>query len=337
MKLKTRFAFILSISLLVSCSIDNKPSKYKIKGEALGTTYNVNYYSNKKQNLKTKFDSIFDVINQSLSTYIPESDISKINKGSNVKVDNHFKNVFQVSKTIYQNTDGYFDPSIGIMVNAYGFGPEKYDLKLNSETIDSLMNFVGYKYFKLEDNHIQTDLKSFYLDFNAVAKGYAVDVIADFLKQKGMQNFFVEIGGEVVTNGRDLDNDKIWNFGIETPSEKNFNRDLFYAITIQDKALATSGNYRKFKIDTTTGQRFVHTINPKTGLSEKSNVLSSSVVAETCAVADAYATAFMAMGYDKAKIIIEEYQISALLIFVDDNNNIKTFMTDDLKELTFQF
>ena len=125
MKFKTFFAFILGLILLVSCSNDKKPSKYKIKGEALGTTYNVNYYSNEKTKFKPKFDSIFDVINQSLSTYIPESDISKINKGSSVKVDNHFKNVFQISKTIYQNTDGYFDPSIGIMVNAYGFGPRK--------------------------------------------------------------------------------------------------------------------------------------------------------------------------------------------------------------------
>ena len=337
MKLKSFFTYILVLILFISCNNDKKPSKYKIKGEALGTTYNVNYYSNKKQNLKIKFDSIFDVINQSLSTYIPESDISKINKGSNVKVDNHFKNVFQISKTIYQNTDGYFDPSIGIMVNAYGFGPMQYDLDMTKNNVDSLMNFVGFEKFKLENNQIKTDLKSFYLDFNAVAKGYAVDVLADFLKQKGMQNFFVELGGEVVTKGRDLNNDKIWNFGIETPSENNVTRELSYAISVDNKALATSGNYRKFKIDTTTGQRFVHTINPKTGLSEKSNVLSSSVVAETCAVADAYATAFMAMGFEKAKTIIEEYHISALLIYVDDNNNMKTFMTKDLEEITSQF
>ena len=336
MKFKTFFAFIFGLILLVSCSNDSQ-NKYKIQGNALGTTYNVNYYSNEKQNLKPKFDSIFDVINQSLSTYIPESDISKINKGLDVKVDEHFKNVFQISKTIYKKTDAYFDPSIGIMVNAYGFGPTEYDLNLNPKTIDSLMTFVGFKHFTLNENQLQTDLSSFYLDFNAVAKGYAVDVLADFLKSENIQNFFVEIGGEVVANGRDLENDKIWNFGIETPNENNNSRKLSYALSIDNKALATSGNYRKFKVDSLSGQKFVHTINPKTGLSKKSNVLSASVVAETCAIADAYATAFMAMGFDKAKAAIEKYQISALLIYVDEDNNMKTLMTEDLKELTIEF
>lgn len=332
MRFNVCLSCLIGLLLLISCN--NNQSKFQIQGNALGTTYHVNYYSKDKQNLEPKFDSIFKVINQSLSTYLPESNISKLNRSIEVKVDTHFEKVFQTSKSVYQKTGGYFDPSIGIMVNAYGFGPRKYDLTITKQTIDSLMYFVGFDNFSLKNNLLKTNLNSFYLDFNAIAKGYTVDVLADFLTAENIQNYFVEIGGEVVARGRDLDNDKIWNFGIETPSEDNFNQDLSYAITLHNKALATSGNYRKFKIDSTSGQKYVHTINPKTGLSEKSDVLSASVIAKTCAIADAYATGFMAMGFENAKAVIEKNQISALLIYVDDDNTMKTFMTDDLVDLT---
>ncbi|MGX1023286.1 FAD:protein FMN transferase [Psychroflexus sp. MBR-150] len=327
------FAFyiicFITVLLIFSCS----PKKYELKGNALGTTYSVNYFSETKQNFKPQFDSIFNVINHSLSTYIPDSDISKLNHGKNIKVDNHFKNVFKASKLIYKKTEGYFDPSIGLMVNAYGFGPETYDIQLTEKTIDSLMNFVGFDKFLLKNNTLQTHLPSFYLDFNAIAKGYTVDVLADFLKSKNIDDFFVEIGGEIVAYGQDHDHDKIWNFGIETPIENNTNRELSYAVIIENRALATSGNYRKFKTDSLTGQKFVHTINPKTGLAKKSNVLSASVVASNCMTADAYATAFMAMGFDKAKQIIEKQQINALLIYVDEANTTQTYISNGLKPI----
>lgn len=332
MKIKLYYIFFTALFCLVSC--EKSPRKHKIQGNALGTTYSVNYYTDNYRDFKPKFDSIFQVMNQSLSTYLPNSDISKLNRGIDVKVDEHFKNVFKTSKSIYKNTDGYFDPSIGIMVNTYGFGPEQYHIEMTPKTIDSLMNFVGFDKFDLKDETLKSELSSFYLDFNAIAKGYAVDVLADFLKSKNIQDFFVEIGGEVVASGQDKDNDKIWNFGIETPIENNDSRELSYAITIKDKALATSGNYRKFKTDSLTGQKFVHTINPKTGLAKKSNVLSASVVAENCMIADAYATAFIAMGFDKAKQTINQYQISALLIYVDAENKLQTFISQDLEDLT---
>lgn len=332
MRFQIYFSYISAIFLvLVSCS--NSETKYFIKGKALGTTYNVNYYSKDKQTFKPQFDSIFRVINHSLSTYLPNSDISKLNNGENIEVDEHFIKVFQASKQIYKNTEGYFDPSIGIMVNAYGFGPITYDLSITNKSIDSLMNFVGFDNFNLNKNHLDTKLGSFFLDFNAIAKGYTVDVLADFLKQQNIQNYFVEIGGEIVAKGHDLDYNKIWNFGIETPSESNTSRALSYAITLENKALATSGNYRKFKTDPATGQKFVHTINPQTGLSKKSNVLSASVTAHDCMTADAYATAFMAMGYNKARQIINKHKINALIIYVDNNNKIQTYISQNIKNV----
>ncbi|RRO18536.1 FAD:protein FMN transferase [Flavobacteriaceae bacterium 14752] len=320
------------VALLFSCS----PKKKELRGNALGTTYTVNYFSQTDHNFKPQFDSIFEVINQSLSTYIPTSDISKLNRGEVINLDEHFKTVFKNSQNIYKNTEGYFDPSIGIMVNAYGFGPKSYDLDLTEKNIDSLMKFVGFNQFAIKQNRLKTNLSSFYLDFNAIAKGYAVDVLADFLKDNNINHFFVEVGGEIVASGRDLKNDKIWNFGIETPMETNTSRDLSYAITLNNAALATSGNYRKFKTDSLTGQKFVHTINPKTGLAKKSDVLSASVIASNCMTADAYATAFMAMGFDKAKQIIKKQQISALLIYVNDDNKMQTYMSKDIKDIVVE-
>jgi thiamine biosynthesis lipoprotein len=326
---KIQILTLIITVLLFSC--DDSFNKYEVFGNALGTTYSVNYYAQQDQNIKPKFDSIFQVINQSLSTYIPNSVISKLNSGIQAEVDNHFKNVFKAAKIIHQNTEGYFDPSTGILVNAYGFGPERYNMEMSPKVIDSLMNFVGFNQFKLDGNYVKTDLNSFYLDFNAIAKGYAVDVLSDFLKNKNIKHFFIEVGGEVVAHGQDLENNKIWNFGIETPDENNTSRQLSYAVSIENKALATSGNYRKFKIDSSSGQKYVHTINPKTGEAKKSDVLSASVVAENCMIADAYATAFIAMGFDKAQKTIDKYQISTLLIYVNSDNKVQTFISEDLE------
>jgi thiamine biosynthesis lipoprotein len=331
----TKHCFLLiSLILLTSC---DKEIMFEVDGQALGTSYNVNYFSKDKQDFKRQFDSIFDVLNNSISTYVEDSHVSKFNNGEQITLDKHFKTVFSSSMEVYHKTNGYFDPSIGILVNAYGFGPVDYDLEMTEADVDSLMNYVGFDQFELKENSIQTNLNSYFLDFNANGKGYAVDVIANFLKEKGITNFFVEVGGEIVASGYNVEEDQPWTFGIEKPDENNSQRDLSYAIILNEKALATSGNYRKFRTDEATGLKFVHTINPKTGMAEKSNVLSASVVSDDCMTADAYATAFMAMGYDKAKAVIEKESISALLIYADENNEIKSYITSDLEEIITEF
>lgn len=320
--------------MITSC---DKEIMFEVDGNALGTSYNINYYAQDKRDFKPQFDSIFDAINNSISTYVADSDISKFNTGQDVVIDEHFKAVFNSSKEIYEKTDGYFDPSIGIMVNAYGFGPEDYEINMSRENVDSLMNYVGLNHFQLDDYKLKTDLENYYLDFNANGKGYAVDVIANYLDENNIHNYFVEIGGEIAASGYNKTKDQPWTFGIEKPVEDNSQRDLSFAIILNEKALATSGNYRKFRTDTATGLKFVHTINPKTGMAEKSNVLSASVVSDNCMTADAYATAFMAMGVEKAKSIIKEENISALLIFANENNEIESYVTKDLEELITEY
>lgn len=330
-----KYLFLLiSFILLTSCE---KEIMFEVDGNALGTTYNINYYAQDKRNFKPKFDSIFEVINNSISTYQQDSDISKFNKGQDIELNPHFQTVFESSKEVYNKTNGYFDPSIGILVNAYGFGPEDYEINMSQNTIDSLVNYVGFNHFELKDSKLKTDLEHYYLDFNANGKGYAVDVIAEFLKENGITNFFVEIGGEIIASGYNLSKDQPWTFGIEKPEEGNNERDLSYAIILNEKALATSGNYRKFRTDEATGLKFVHTINPLTGMAEKSNILSASVVSENCMTADAYATAFMAMGLDNAKSVIKKENISALLIYADANNEIKSYITEDMEDIISEF
>jgi thiamine biosynthesis lipoprotein len=323
------FPWLLLI-LLFSCDI-NQNQKFEFRGNALGTTYSINYFSKSEKNIQSGFDSIFEVINHSMSTYLESSLISRLNSGEDVKLDQHFRKVFLRSKEIYKITNGYFDPSIGILVNAYGFGPVEYDIDLNEKNIDSLMNYVGLDKFELVDDQMKVKPKQFYLDFNAIAKGYAVDVLADYIESQDISDYFVELGGEIVASGLNVDSGQAWRFGIEKPVDHNEERSLSFVIELNKRALATSGNYRKFRVDSLTGKKFVHTINSKTGLAGKSDVLSASVIAEDCMTADAYATAFMAMGFEQAKALILNEKISALLIYVDSDNNIRSFMTKDLK------
>ncbi len=314
--------------LLISCDSQNK---YEFKGNALGTTYSVNYYASAQKDFKKGFDSVFAVINNSMSTYIKDSRISRLNDGEKVKIDQHFKKVFKKSKEIYSNTSGYFDPSIGILVNAYGFGPVETSMELTQSNIDSVMNYVGFGKFEIKNEYLETELPHFFLDYNAIAKGYAVDVLSEYLENIGITDYFVELGGEIIASGKDLNSGTDWKFGIEKPIDDNTQRDLSYAIVLNKKALATSGNYRKYRVDSISGKKYVHTINPKTGYAAKSDVLSASVLADDCMTADAYATAFMAMGFKKAKKLAEEKSISTLLIYVDAENNISSYVTKDLE------
>jgi thiamine biosynthesis lipoprotein len=326
-----RFIYPLLIAVfLISCTTESY-QKFKLRGNALGTTYSVSYFAQKEKDLQSGFDSIFEVINSSMSTYLKDSKISKLNDGENVVLDEHFKKVFAKSKEIYTKTDGYFDPSIGILVNAYGFGPVDSDMELSQNNIDSVMNYVGFDKYEIENNRLKTKSPYFFIDYNAIAKGYTVDVLSDYIESHGISDYFVELGGEIIASGNDLNTEKKWRFGIEKPVDDNKDRDLSYAIVLNRKALATSGNYRKYRIDTISGKKFVHTINPKTGYAAKSDVLSASVLAEDCMTADAYATAFMAMGFESAKKLIKKENISALLIYVDADNKINSYITQDLQ------
>ncbi|GIM55133.1 FAD:protein FMN transferase [Capnocytophaga cynodegmi] len=306
-----------------------------IRGEAQGSTYGIKYISNNDKDLQQSVDSILEVIDLSMSTYRPESIISKINRGERVQIDNHFENVFKASQTIWEQSDGMFDPTVGILVNAWGFGANKNQNNLTQIQIDSLKNFVGFNKVRLTDEKfIEKENPAIFFDFNAIAQGYTVDVIADFLKSKGITNFVVEVGGEIYLSGKNTIDDKKWTIGIEDPTLPSDKRELMTTVQFENQGLATSGNYRKIRTDSLTGEKFVHSINPKTGLAKQSNLLSATVITDSAMYADGYATMFMVLGTEASKAFLENHpELNVLLIYNNENNEVLTFATKGFQDL----
>ena len=309
--------FILSVVyfglftfLFFSCN-DFTNKKKTISGYSFGTSFLIQYEGKNNNDviIKNKIDSLFNTINNSFSTYISDSDISKINLGDSLLiVDNHFKKVFLKSYDIWKLSKGYFDPTVGSMVNAYGFGPEKKIKNFSQKKLDSLIKLTGFSKVSLTSKGtIKKKFSNIYLDFNAIGKGYTVDLISELLSSFSIKNFLIEIGGEIIAKGKNPNTGNFWKVAIDNPNKKN-NRQFIKTVLLKNKALATSGNYRKFRFDSLTGNKYVHTINPKNGKSFQSKILSVSVIASDCITADAWATALMIMPIELSKSIIESIE-----------------------------
>ena len=311
------FLFTLLLLIVFSCKQDQKNTK--LTGDVFGTTYSIQYYSEENDDFQQQIDSLFYVINKSMSTYQTNSDISRINRNETVEIDEHFKKVFSASQVIYEATEGVFDPTIGVLVNAWDFGPEGKIISLDSLKIDSLMLSVGLNKVKLVDNTIIKENTNTFIDFNAIAKGYGVDVIADFLESKNIENYIVEIGGEIRCKGTNIEKQKPWKVGVEMPHFDG-TQSIMKAISLHNESMATSGTYRKFKTDS-LGNRYSHIIDTKTGYPSKTNLLSISVITSNCMTADGYATAFKAMGIEKVKDFLKTHpELKVFLIFENEKN-----------------
>ncbi|WP_010178598.1 FAD:protein FMN transferase [Aquimarina agarilytica] len=334
--MKKIFFLLLVAIVLVSCgSTTKQPKLYNEIGKALGTTYSILYIAPKKnETLEKGLDSIFEVINNSMSTYIATSDISKINRGdTNVKVDDMFVDVFTLSKKIHKVSKGNFDPTVGVLVNAWGFGPQMGIKQMTPKVVDSLMQYVGFDKVDLKNNKsIQKTNPNVYLDFNAIAKGYCLDRIAVYLDGKSIDNYLIELGGELVAKGSKIDKNTPWTVGIDDPNQTT-ERTLVTTLKLKDKAMATSGNYRKFRVDSLTGKKYVHTIDPFTGYTKPSDILSASVIANNCATADGYATSFMAMSLEQTKAVLKTQPLDAYIIYSDISGNLKTYITSGFQAL----
>ena len=296
-----------------------------IDGQALGSYYRVKYLDigYTKEYFQKGIDSILNIMNNSMSTYLPSSDLSKINRGdSTIVVDEHFEKVFNKANLMWYKSQGYFDPTVGAWVNAYGFGPNKKIKKIGLKERDSLMKITGWPRIRLtKDKKIIKDDKSIFIDFNALAKGYAVDQINLYFEKAGSKNHLIDIGGELISRGKNLETKKLWSVGIEKPSESTLPRKIFDIIELNNQALATSGNYRKYRIDKETKQKYVHSINPLNGRPARSNILSVSVKALDCMTADAYATALMVMPLNMGKKLINKTpDVDALWIISESQN-----------------
>ena len=318
--------------LLISCNVDS--SNYKrIQGDAFGTTYQVIVQSESNSSkIKQSIDSIFEVVNNSMSTYRSNSIISKVNQSQNpVKVDSHFTEVFKKSKDIWKLSNGYFDPTAGSIVNLYGMGPNNKIQSINEYKIDSVMQYVGLdKVYLNQQNFIVKTDENVYIDFNAIAKGYSVDLIKNLLININSNNFLIEVGGELITMGVNEKNKK-WKVAIQNPVDLN---SYYSEITLDGMSLATSGNYRKFRIDSETGVRYAHIVNPINGQSMSNNILSASVIANSCIEADAWATSLMLMDPMEAIEIINNIADIEVLILTAINDQIIPIKSDDWDLIT---
>ena len=233
---------ILLVICFVSCGKKSDLVKNMSSGGALGTMYHITYISDKQLDYQPEIDSVFAAINHSMSTYIPDSDISKINDGdSTVVVDQMFRDVFELSKQVHDSTDGYFDPTVGVLVDAWGFGPRK-QIELDSAKVDSLLDYVGFEKVGItDDNRITKSDYRIRFDFNAIAKGYAIDRLAAMLDAKGIANYLVEVGGEIVAKGKNVIKEKPWVVGIDNPEGKDRSKPIVM-LSLENEALASSGN-----------------------------------------------------------------------------------------------
>ena len=322
------FLFSLFFGFLIGCGESASLREHVYQGGALGTSYAIKVFTADTTDLQPAIDSVFRVVNQSLSTYQPDSDISRINRGdSRVQVDKMFAEVFEMSVQIHGQTEGYFDPTVGILVDAWGFGPGAA-LEMDSTRVDSLRQYVGLEKVRLTpDFRIAMQQPGMRLDFNAIAKGYAVDRLGVMLEHKGAADYLVEVGGELRTRGINQIKAQPWVVGIDDPQVLE-GRKIKQIITLSDRAMASSGNYRKFRVDSVSGKKYVHTIDPRTGYTKDSRILAVSVLAETCMRADGFATAFMAMDLEASKRILSaDASLEGYIIYLDEAGVTTEYMT----------
>lgn len=323
--------FILSVNL--GCKQAQKSSNEPIvkHGNAYGSTYSIVYYS--EENFNTEIQQILDAFDASINTYIEDSNLTRFNKSENGDLaDEILINLCQKAKQINQETDGFYEPSVMPLSKLWGFSKNGLQHSPSQKEVDSVLHFVGIQQLNIKQDSLLKKDARFALNFNSMT-GYVNDMIGDFFNQKGIENYMIEIGGEILAHGNKPDN-KSWTIGIDQPKENAVKRDLNAIVKLNNEALATSGNYRKFFIDKNTGQKIVHTINPKTGTPEVSALLSATVIHENCADADAIATSLMAMGLEKAIAFINKHK--SLKVYLIWNNEQGEYISKGFNGFTYK-
>jgi thiamine biosynthesis lipoprotein len=323
--IKKSIVAVCALCFLMACK---QEKTIHFQGFAIGTYYSITYIGKENADLPRAIDSILNDISKTFSIFDTTSVISKVNTNERVALNQDFISIFNTASELSELTDGAFDATVAPLVNVWGFGMEK-QLKITQEEIDSLLTFVGYKKVSLQKQEIFKSDPRIQLNFNAIAKGYVVDKISDFLVAQGYSDCLVDIGGEVVARG--TKNGKDWQIGIQIPTETaEGEMAADYVFALQNRAVATSGNYRQYHEE--NGQRFSHIINPKTGQSERSNLLSVTVIAANCTYADALATAFMVMGLDASMQFLDKHTQYAAYFIYDDKGKFRTQKTKNFPE-----
>ncbi len=332
----TRLPFFLSLlSMVTACS--QQPEYAELNGLTQGTTYHIVVQKTPGMDvmaLRQDVEKLFTQIDNSLSIYNDSSVISAINANRTNLTDTLFREVFRASAQISSESGGLFDITVGPLVKAWGFGPDAMK-RFNESMLDSLLALVGMDRVRLEGDRIIKADPDIFIDVNAIAQGYTVDLVADLITARGISQCLVEVGGEVRTVGNK--NGMGWMVGIDTPADGNYTpgADIQARIRLDDRALATSGNYRKFFVE--NGIKYSHTIDPRTGYPARHTLLSATIIAPTGAVADAWATACMVGGKDTAIAFIEKHDfLEGYLIYSDENGAMKSWTSEGLRNMIIE-
>jgi thiamine biosynthesis lipoprotein len=322
------FLMLLIVGTVLIISHQQSTPYRQANDFVFGTTYKIVYQCD--SDLTASIRQELMRVDYSLSPFNKESVITAVNQNREVMLDPYFVEVFNKAMEISRETKGAFDITVAPLVNAWGFG-FKHEQMPTKRQVDSLRQIIGYQKVVLKNGKVVKQDPRMMLDCSAIAKGFGVDAVARLLRDRGVQNFMVEIGGEVVTCGVNAQR-LPWRVGVVKPSEDSLStgHELQTILNVTDKAMATSGNYRNFYYK--NGRRYAHTIDPKTGYPVQHSLLSATVLAASCTVADAYATSFMVMGLDNARQLLEHHpELMAYLIYDDGKGDIAVWFSPSLR------
>lgn len=328
-KLIWQLPFLVLLIIGTVVILQKQPPFRTNEGLVFGTVYKITYQH--ENDLQSDIKAALMEVDNSLSPYNKNSIITRINHNQDTTLNDHFIHVFELAQKISAETEGAFDITVAPLVNAWGFG-FKHSIDIGTSVIDSLRQFVGYQKIKLENGKIVKQDNRLMLDCSAIAKGYGVDMVARLLDKKGVQHYMVDIGGEVVVKGKNS-RMKTWRIGINKPVEDSLsvNQELQTILEVSGVGMATSGNYRKFYYK--DGKRYAHTIDPRLGTPVQHSILSATVIAKDCTTADAYATAFMVMGLEKAKAFCEKHpELNAYFICDGEGESYEIYTTPGMKK-----
>lgn len=323
------FLVILIIGTVLILRKQNNQPYQTNRGTVFGTVYKATYQYG--EDLQQEIEAELQKVDNALSPFNKQSIITKINNNEEVVPDSMFFEVFLRSQEIFRQTGGAFDMTVAPLANVWGFG-FKQKLEVDSAMVDSLLQFTGADKVFFRDGKIVKKDPRVMLSGSAIAKGYGSDVVARLFDRKGIKNYMIEIGGEVVVKGNNPKQES-WRIGINKPVDDSLsvNQELEAILKISNVGMATSGNYRNFYYK--DGKKYAHTIDPRTGYPVQHNVLSATVIAPDCMSADAYATAFMVMGLEEAEAFVKEHpEIDVYFIYTDAEGNIKTYYTPGLEK-----
>jgi len=307
------------------------PPFFQIEGETMATTYHVSYFDPQNRNFKASIDSLLILVNKSINNYDTASEVSRFNRsaeGIDLKLP-YLLPALTIAQKVFTESNGAFDMTVMPLVNAWGFGPAQ-KVRPDSTKIDSLKSLIGFEKISLSENRITKSDPRVQLDFGGIGQGYGADVIGQFLKAKGIENMLVELGGEGLAFGTNLETKKIWEIGILDPNSTRDNQFFKAYASLSNKAFTTSGSY--FNYREVDGKKFSHTIDPETGYPANRALLSATVFAADCTTADAWGTALMVMGHEQAIEILKAHpELDVLLLYTNEEGKLESYVTDGIK------